>query len=270
MKDKIQYCASLNRLIEEWHQYNKTVLKQECNNCNFKELCETMNELKGEIDYLCKANGKLLKDKDNLLTAHKKLEQELVELKQKKAIVPKFNIGTILYMIPTQFNGLTKIKDYHLLSISLSDIGVRYDMAVNKKESGIEPFYCASEDMFGKSIFTTREEAEQKLAEIKERNMCKIEELTKWFEDYGVIIPDGSKATIKDFMCGCEIETMSESLYEDFIADLQHRLDVAEEALDLACLEISRAMCPNKDWYLLKKDFANKYKQQAEKELKGE
>ncbi len=100
------------------------------------------------------------------LNQQEKIIEELAELKQ-KAIVPKFNIGTILYMIPTRFNGLTKIKDYKLLSIGLSDIGVRYDMAVNKKESGIEPFYCASEDMFGESIFATREEAVQKLAKLK-------------------------------------------------------------------------------------------------------
>lgn len=89
------------------------------------------------------------------------LEQELAELKQ-KAIVPKFQIGQTLYMIPTQFNGLTKIKEYNLLSVGLSDIGIRYDIALKEKERGIEPYYCASEDMFGKSIFATLEEAEAK------------------------------------------------------------------------------------------------------------
>lgn len=95
------------------------------------------------------------------------LEQELAELKQ-NAIVPKFKIGQTLYMIPTQSNGLSKIKDYILLSVSLSDIGIRYDLSLKEKEKGIEPFYCASEDMFEKSIFATREEAEQKLANKKE------------------------------------------------------------------------------------------------------
>ena len=124
-------------------------------------------------DVLEKHNIESIESLDLILQGIKKTWQEsadakkeLAELKQ-KAIVPKFNIGAILYMIPTRFNGLTKIKYYKLLSIGLSDIGVRYDMAVNKKESGIEPFYCASEDMFGKSIFATQEEAEQKLAEIK-------------------------------------------------------------------------------------------------------
>ena len=88
---------------------------------------------------------------------------QIEELKQ-KAIVPKFQIGQTLYMIPTQSNKLAKIKEYYLLSVSLSDIGIRYDLAVKEKEKGIEPFYCASEDMFDKSIFATKEEAEQKLA----------------------------------------------------------------------------------------------------------
>lgn len=95
----------------------------------------------------------------------KELEEENQQLKQ-KAIVPKFQIGQTLYMIPTQFNGLIKIKEYGLLSIDLSDIGIRYHLVVKEKERGIEPFYCASEAMFGHSIFATKEEAEMKLAEI--------------------------------------------------------------------------------------------------------
>lgn len=45
---------------------------------------------------------------------------------------------------------------------------------------------------------------------------------------------------------------------------------ILAKALELACLVISKAMCPNGDWEMLKKDFANAYKQQAEKELKNE
>ena len=70
-------------------------------------------------------------------------------------------------MIPTEFNRLKGIKDYELLSISLSSIGLRYDLSLNKKEKGVEPFYCASEDMFGQSIFSTLEEAEKKLQELR-------------------------------------------------------------------------------------------------------
>ena len=99
-----------------------------------------------------------LNEKDQRIA---KLEEQLTN-----SIVPKFKIGQTLYMIPTQSNGLSKIKDYILLSVSLSDIGIRYDLSLKEKEKGIEPFYCASEDMFEKSIFATKEEAEQKLAEI--------------------------------------------------------------------------------------------------------
>ena len=85
----------------------------------------------------------------------------------KGAIIPRYKIGTKLYMIPTEFNRLKGIKDYELLSISLSSIGLRYDLCLNKKEKGIEQFYCASEDMFGQSIFATLEEAQDKLKEIQ-------------------------------------------------------------------------------------------------------
>ena len=112
-----------------------------------------------------------MENKEMLELENVNLKNELSELKQ-KAIVPKFQIGQTLYMIPTQFNGLTKIKEYNLLSVGLSDIGIRYDIALKEKERGIEPYYCASEDMFGKSIFATREEAEQKLAEIKGVKLC--------------------------------------------------------------------------------------------------
>lgn len=61
-----------------------------------------------------------------------------------------------------------------------------------------------------------------------------VEELIKWFENYGVMIPDGSSATIKDFMYYSEIQSMAEELYEDFFADLQSQLAITEKALELA------------------------------------
>ena len=59
-----------------------------------------------------------------------------------------------------------------------------------------------------------------------------VEELTKWFENYGVIIPDGSSATIRNFMFYSEIETMADELYEDFFTDLETKLADAEEHID--------------------------------------
>ena len=102
----------------------------------------------------------------DLLNQQDKLIKEL-EKQLKNAIIPRFKIDQKCYMIPTKYNGLKEIKDYTLLSISLSDIGIRYDLSVNKKESGVEPLYCASEDMFGISIFATKEEAQAKLKELQ-------------------------------------------------------------------------------------------------------
>lgn len=88
---------------------------------------------------------------------------------QDDVIVPTLTIGTKVYMIPTERNGLTQIQDYTLISIDLSDIGVRYHLSLNKKQSGIEQFYAASETMFGVSIFKTKAEAQAKLNEVKRK-----------------------------------------------------------------------------------------------------
>lgn len=55
-----------------------------------------------------------------------------------------------------------------------------------------------------------------------------------------------------------------------YIKGQEEKIKITEKALEIACLVISKAMCPNGDWETLKKDFANAYKQQAEKELRNE
>ncbi len=55
-----------------------------------------------------------------------------------------------------------------------------------------------------------------------------------------------------------------------YIKGQEEKIKTTEKALEIACLVISKAMCPNGDWETLKKDFANAYKQQAEKELANE
>ena len=51
---------------------------------------------------------------------------------------------------------------------------------------------------------------------------------------------------------------------------LQEEVEVLEKALELACLVISKAMCPNGNWEMLKRDFANAYKEQAKEIMKSE
>lgn len=47
-------------------------------------------------------------------------------------------------------------------------------------------------------------------------------------------------------------------------------IKVLNKALELACLAISKAMCPNGDWENLKMDFANSYIEQAKEMMKSE
>lgn len=133
-----------------------------------------IDALKKELKSFSKQ--KLIEEYKDLYLAHDMLKQTSIALNKqldqankrlKDAIIPRYAIGTKLYMIPTEFNRLKGIKDYELLSISLSSIGLRYDLSLNKKEKGVELFYCASEDMFGQSIFSTLEEAQAKLQELR-------------------------------------------------------------------------------------------------------
>lgn len=121
-----------------------------------------------------------LKDKEMQVNAYakeivfldRKIEsQKILMIKQmQNSISTKCKLGSKLFMIPTTENRLKSITDYTLLNVSLSDIGIRYHLAINKKQSGAEPFYSASEDMFGTCIFGTKEEAEAKIKENKNDN----------------------------------------------------------------------------------------------------
>ena len=52
-----------------------------------------------------------------------------------------------------------------------------------------------------------------------------------------------------------------------YIKGQEENIKITEKALEIACLVISKAMCPNGDWETLKIDFANAYKEQAEREM---
>ena len=106
------------------------------------------------------------KTANELIEIKHKLEQELAELKE-KAIVPRFEIGQHLYMIPTQENGLKQITEYSLLEITLSDIGVRYHLKLIYKEKRIESYFSANEEMLNVIIFATEQEAQAKLKEMQ-------------------------------------------------------------------------------------------------------
>ena len=73
----------------------------------------------------------------------------------------------------------------------------------------------------------------------------------------------------------CEKHFVFEINYEldNNVADLQHRLKVAEKALELACNEELRSFGEYDEDYGYEKQFQmlkDQYKEQAEKEVKGE
>lgn len=93
--------------------------------------------------------------RDKIMVADPKIGQSNNEVKLPEG----YYLGQTVYMVPTQYNCLTKIKSYTILSFGLAQIGPRADLSVIQKERGVEPLYCASFDMFNKSIFNTLDKA---------------------------------------------------------------------------------------------------------------
>lgn len=58
----------------------------------------------------------------------------------------------------------------------------------------------------------------------------------------------------------------AQQIYEKEIADLQHKLEVAERATKLACKEIDSEYM----YGVYRSEYPQYFKEQAEKELKGE
>lgn len=128
----------------------------------------------GKLKLICNSRANALKIKEILETdsdmskpyvwKDKKVEE--LENKLKNAIVPKFNIGQKVYMIPNKFNGLKDLTEYEVLDYKLSSLGVRFNLIIIKKQNGIEPFYCASENMINISIFADKESALKAMEDI--------------------------------------------------------------------------------------------------------
>ena len=124
------------------------------------ENAEELNLILNKSENILLANGvRLLKEKND------KLEQELAELKQ-KAIVPKFRTYQSIFYI-TQYYTSTKgnpeydiISDKYYVAENENEIILGWNYA---KDFNQRKYYYVCKDW----VFATKEEAEQKLAEIK-------------------------------------------------------------------------------------------------------
>lgn len=67
-----------------------------------------------------------------------------------------------------------------------------------------------------------------------------------------------------------ELIAESNSGLAKMVTDKDKQIVLINKALEIACLVIARAMCPNGDLETLKIDFANAYKEEAKKELESE
>lgn len=126
-----------------------------------KDLEQELTELKQNTSNCreCKhLNKKIeLNIKNKLMLENNQLEEELADLKR-KAIIPKFQVGQDAFLI---IDGV--VKETNISSIT---IFVGNELSYYCKYVDNERMYL---ELNEEEIFATREEAEKKLAEIKER-----------------------------------------------------------------------------------------------------
>lgn len=79
---------------------------------------------------------------------------------------------------------------------------------------------------------------------------------------------DENECRIKDNITNQEYYTLGHCAV--LLNQQNQKIVELEKALELACLVISKAMCPNGNWETLKIDFANAYKEQAKEMMKSE
>lgn len=121
----------------------------------YKNLYEDREELLEKHQMVLKNWGNKIKE---LEEENAKLQEELKNV----IITPKnFDVGQIVYMIPTEWNALKTITAYTILSFAKSDIGCRACLSILKKEKGFSPYFYASFEMFNTIIFATEAEAQK-------------------------------------------------------------------------------------------------------------
>ena len=129
--EAIKKLGELEDILESWHIENLEELKIRLNDCQVYHLQNNSNE-----------------------TLIHNLKNELAELKQ-KAIVPKFKVGQDVFIILDAV-----IKDTNINSIT---IFAGNELSYYCKYVNNEKMYLELDE---EEIFATKEEAEQKLAEI--------------------------------------------------------------------------------------------------------
>ena len=77
-------------------------------------------------------------------------------------LVPPIAIGGIAYVIPTAQNRLEEITEMRCIGYIIGESGMNANLLDGKNK-----LFQPSFDSFGKTVFLTREEAEQTLAQIK-------------------------------------------------------------------------------------------------------
>lgn len=152
--------------IEKWKQYYENCSKLEKSMSKEHQYClDNWRACEQELAELARKYELSSLPMGGLVDEARKLEQELAELKQ-KAIVPKFRTYQPIFYI-TQFYTSTKgnpeydiISDKYYVAENENEIILGWNYA---KDFNQRKYYYVRKDW----VFATKEEAEQKLAEIK-------------------------------------------------------------------------------------------------------
>lgn len=142
---------------KEYYPSNQTI----CEIINKQD--KRINELENlVIEYKNKLYRRL-DQVDNLIKENHKLKQQLAKLKQ-KAIVPKFKIGQEIWEITPLMYWKIKRIEWHKFNGGNGDVVMEiYRLG----HDGTDDYNCCIMPVDNDRFFATKEEAEQKLAEIK-------------------------------------------------------------------------------------------------------
>lgn len=153
-KEEAELTASIERQ-KELDEINSKIINQIDEMLDFANGIKTEGEEEGRSVAIMK--DALTLYKSTMLVADRKVNES-----NNTVTMPEgFYLRQVVYMIPTPQNGLTEITAYNILGFGLSQIGPRADLSIVTKVRGVESLFCASFDMFNKSIFKSYEEAQR-------------------------------------------------------------------------------------------------------------
>ena len=153
------YLADNTKIICEFNHEESEIEYSDCKLLNLREYDKLKDqriaELEQDLEFTTKTANELIEIKH-------KLEQELAELKE-KAIVPKFKIGQNIFFIDNEYQITQGVVDVILTGQDVFERWCKYSIDLGLEYEDDIRFVDKDEE----EIFATKEEAQDKLKEMK-------------------------------------------------------------------------------------------------------